>query len=124
MIKAGSKLNIYIKNINVINNGIQRFILNTIFLSFGVLSFFYVLFLGNMIQNIIERRDFEARARVLSSEVRDLELSYLSMSNDIDMALSYSMGFKEIKTAFSVRKSLGFGQDQFFDDIRTVKNDL
>ena len=61
---------------------------------------------------IIERHlgatpHFEAQERILSSEVSDLELNYLSMSNKVDLALGHSLGFTEIKATFATRKSLG-----------------
>ena len=87
----------------------EKLILNIIFCSFGALAFLYVLFLGNMVGNIIERRSLEANARALSSEVKDLELTYLSMSNNVDLALSHSMGFQETKITFATRKSLSYG---------------
>lgn len=101
-----SKLNMYVKNVSVINNNIERLILSVLIWSFGALALLYILFLGNMVKNIIERRSLEASAHILSSEVRDLELTYLSMSNNIDLALSHSMGFQETKATFTTRKSL------------------
>ncbi|MEJ0002369.1 MAG: hypothetical protein WDN09_04385 [bacterium] len=35
-----------------------------------------------------------------------MELTYLAESNKVDLALSYSMGFKETKATFATRKSL------------------
>ena len=102
-----SKLYIYIKGIDIINNNIEKLTLNFIFVSFGALALLYVLFLGNTVKNIVERKSLETEARTLSAEVRDLELTYLSLSNNIDLPLSYSMGFKEVKANFATRKALG-----------------
>lgn len=110
------KLNMYVKSVSVINNNIERLILNIIFWSFGALVLFYLLFLGNMVKNIIERRSLEVSVRNLSSEVGNLELTYLSMSNNLDPASS--IGFKEVKATFATRKALGF------DTIKMAKNDL
>lgn len=117
-----SKLNIYARSINIINGNIERLILNSIIFSFILCAFLYVLFLGNMVNNIVERRSFEADARILSSEVRDLEVVFLSMSNNIDLTLSHSLGFQETNTTFATRKSLGLGQN--FDNLKTVSNGL
>ncbi len=123
----------YIKRVNVINNNIEKLILNIIFCSFGALAFLYVLFLGNMVGNIIERRSLEANARILSSEVKDLELTYLSMSNNVDLALSHSMGFQETKITFATRKplsygsageALGFRQSEPLGGIKITQNGL
>ncbi|MEK7539392.1 MAG: hypothetical protein AAB595_02015 [Patescibacteria group bacterium] len=112
-----SKLNMYVKSVSVINNNLERLILNIIFLSFGILALLYVLFLGNMVRNIVERRSLEANMHTLSREVRDLELTYLSMSNNVDLALSYSMGFKETRPTFATRKAFGYS-------VKITQNDL
>lgn len=119
------KLNTYVRSINIINNNIEKLILNVIFLSFGALAFFYVLLLGNMVKNIVERQNLEVQARSLSSEVRNLEVTYLSMSNDIDLNFSHSLGFKETQATFVTRKALGLNSTGgSFGSIKIVKNDL
>ena len=111
----------------------EKLILNIIFCSFGALALLYVLFLGNMVGNIIERRSLEANARALSNEVKDLELTYLSMSNNVDLAFSRSMGFQETKITFATRKPLsyrstgevpGLRQNKPFGGIKIIQNDL
>lgn len=120
-----SKLNMYIKSISIINNNIEKLTLNAIFLSFGALALLYVLILGNMVKNIVERQGLEINARALTNEVRDLEVTYLSMSNTVDLSLSYSLGFRETKPTFATRKALGlvsFGES--FPNTKIVQNDL
>ena len=111
----------------------EKLILNIIFCSFGALAFLYVLFLGNMVGNIIERRSLETNARALASEVKNLELTYLSMSNNVDLALSHSMGFQETKITFATRKSLSYGstgealglrQSESFGGMKITQNGL
>jgi len=118
-----AKLNMYVKNVNVINNDIEKRVFHIIIGSFGLLALLYVLFLGNMVMNIVERRSFEADARTLLNEVSDLELAYLSMSNNVDLALSYSLGFKEIKANFATRKALSF-LPTVSSSVKIVQNDL
>lgn len=119
------KLNTYVRSINIINNNIEKLVLNVIFLSFGALAFFYVLLLGNMVKNIVERQNLEVQARSLSSEVRNLEVTYLSMSNDIDLNFSHSLGFKETQATFVTRQALGLNSTGgSFGSIKIVKNDL
>jgi hypothetical protein len=98
-----------IQNVNIMSNNIEvpKIILRAMLLSLGGLAIFYVLILGNMVFNIVERKALEREALTLSNEVGDLELSYLAISSSVDMALSSSMGFKEAKTTFVTRKSLG-----------------
>lgn len=110
------KINKEIRSISILSCDIERAMLHFIFGSFGALAVLYVFLLGNMVSNIVQRRTLELNARTLSGEVRDLELTYLSMSGSIDLALSHSMGFKETKVNFATRKSLG--------SIKTFKNDI
>ncbi len=115
------KVKNYTNEVNIINNNdIERRLLHVIFLSFGLLSVLYVLFLGNMIFNIIERRTIEAEARNVNNEVMDLESTYLSMSSKLDLPLSYSLGFKETKINFATRKPLGYN----LDSVKLSKNEI
>ncbi|MEK7071384.1 MAG: hypothetical protein AAB943_00415 [Patescibacteria group bacterium] len=109
MRQASLKLKMYAQNVRIVdNNNLQRRVLTIILSTFGALALFYVLILGNMIFNIIERRTLEADTRVLLAEVGDLELSYLSLSSKIDPTLGRSLGFTETKIKqFATRKSLG-----------------
>ena len=114
------KLKIYAGNVNVVNNDMQKIFFRAILWSFGALAILYLLFLGNMVKNIVERRSFEANARTLGNEVRDLELTYLSLSNNVDLAFSHSLGFKETQATFATRKALGFGSA----GVKVDQNDL
>ncbi len=112
MRQVSLKIKSYAGNLNgavsIVNNGnLQRRILNSMLLSLGVLAVCYVLLLGSMILNIVERKTLEASARSLSNEVSALELNYLSMSNKIDPSLGASLGFKEQEVKYATRKSLG-----------------
>ncbi len=102
-----AKLNTYVHSISVINNNIERFFLNLILWSFVTLSILYVLCLGNMVKNIVERKGLENEARSLSTDVANMELTYLSLSNNVDMNLSHSLGFKETKATFATSKPVG-----------------
>ena len=68
----------------------------------------YVLILGNMVFNIVERRGLDKEALTLSNEVGNLELSFLSLSGSVNSTLSSSMGFKEARVNFATRQSLGY----------------
>jgi hypothetical protein len=121
MKQISSKLKMQINRVDIINNSIEGIIFNFLLWSFGVLAVLYVIFLGNMVRNIVARQSLESQARVLSNEVSSLELTYLSMSNNVDLALSYSLGFKESKPVFTTRKSLGLGN---IDGVKIAQNDL
>jgi hypothetical protein len=108
MKKTAQKIKNYTTNVNIVNNNnLERRILSISLYFLGVLALSYVLILGNMTFNIVTRQSLGVHERALSNEVGDLELKYLSMSNKVDLALSSEMGFKEAKTQFAYRKSLG-----------------
>ena len=114
---ASLKLKSYANNVNIIDNGnLQRKILNTMLWMFAILGFFYVFFLGNMVFNIVERKSLDTYAHTLQNDVGNLELEYLSMSQKVDLDLAYSLGFKEIKTKYATRKTLG--------SINIAKNEI
>ena len=119
------KLNMYIRRVGVIDNNLERFVLNIIFWSLVALGLLYVLFLGIMVKNIVERQGLEVRARTLSNEVRNLEVSYLSMINSIDLNLSYSLGFKKTTATFATRKALGLlPSGETSGSAKKVQNDI
>ena len=108
-----AKLKMHIQSADIMHSNLEHVVLNAMLGMFAVLAFCYVFFLGNMVVNIVERRTLESQARTLADEVSDLELTYLATSNTIDVDLSYSLGFEEIKPNFATRKPLtahfGFG---------------
>jgi len=118
------KLNKYVKSVSLINNNIEKSLFNFIVWSFGAILILYLVFLGNMVKNIVERRSFEARLGPLSNEVSSLELTYLSMSNNIDLNLAYSMGFKETKINFATRKFIGLRPALDSGTMGATQNDL
>jgi hypothetical protein len=124
----GAKLNMYVSsvmNAGIMRDDMNRIMFRFVFWSFGALAVLYVLILGNMVKNIIQRQNLEINARALSSEVGNLELSYLSLSNSIDLPLSYSLGFKEIHPTFTTRKTLGLKTSTpSVGNIKTLQNDI
>jgi hypothetical protein len=109
MKQASLKLKMGIKNANIMSDNIQvrRIILNIMFSILAALALWYILILGNMVFNIIQRRTLEKEALLLGNKVGNLELSYLSVSKSVDLPLSLSLGFQETKATFATRKSLG-----------------
>lgn len=126
MRQATLQLKTRINNVNIMNNNIEieRNILNTMIFIFVALVIFYVLILGNMVFSIVARKTLEKEITVLSGEISKLEVSYLAISNSIDMNLSSTMGFKEIKPTFATRKSLGYdstGEVIGFNSLGNIK---
>ena len=121
MKQASLKLKSYANNVNanvhIIDNGnLQQRILKIMLWVLGILALFYVFLLASMVFNIVERKALEGHALTLSNDVGNLELEYLSVSQKVDLNLAYSLGFKEIKTTFATRKTVG--------SINIAKNEI
>lgn len=122
MKKASSKIKSYAQNINIVDNShTRRKVLHFIFISMGFLAFLYVLLLGNMVWNIVERKAMEKKSYALASEIGVLELDYLALSSKVDVKLSYEMGFKEIKPNFATRKPIGMHS---IDTVALLANEI
>lgn len=104
---AAIKVKTYVNNVNVMNDDFNKRMFKNMLFTLGALALVYVFVVGSTIFNIVERKSLENQARTLSSEVSDLELTYLAMASKIDLEYSHSLGFKEAKAKFATRKSLG-----------------
>ena len=109
MMKQSLRIRNSMRNVNITNNTseMSRIILNTMLFALAGLAFWYVLTLGNMVFDIVQRKTLEKEISNLANEVGQLELTYLSAAGKMDMELSASMGFKETPGTFATRKSLG-----------------
>ena len=119
MNQISAKVNNYTNKTGIMTNNIERITLRFIFGALGVLGLVYLLVLGTTVSNIIARKVLESNARALSNEVNNLEINYLAMSNNINLNLSHSLGFKEIKANFATRKSFGL-----LSSVKISKNDI
>ena len=108
MKKATIKIKRNIQNVNITNNNIEvgHVVFNAMLSVLAALALLYFLILGNTVFNIVQRKNLEKEELGLSGDVGSLELSYLSVSNSVDIALSSSMGFKAIPVSYAVRKTL------------------
>ena len=118
MKKASIKIKRNIQNVNITNNNIEmsKVIFNAMLSTLALLAALYFLILGNMVFNIVQRKTLEKQELTLSSEVGNLELSYLSVSNSVDIALSSSMGFKATQVNYATRKSIGYNLGSIRDN--------
>lgn len=101
--KVLEKETIFVKNSNL-----REKLLNSVFVSFGFLACVYVFILGNMVFYIIEKKNLENETKSLVNDINDLEFSYLSSSSNIDKNYAESLGYKNIKSEFAIRKTFGF----------------
>ena len=109
MRQAALQFKTRIRNTSITNNNLEvrKIILNPLLAILAALVFWYVLIIGNMVFDIVQRKALEKETLALTNEIGNLELSYLSISDSVDLALSSSMGFKETKATFATRKALG-----------------
>ncbi len=108
MRQATLKIKMYAENVSVADNMGRTLLYGMLCFTAG-LAVLYLIFLSNMVFNIVERRSLEAEARTLTSQVGDMELTYLSLSSSLDMNLAHSMSFQATKPNFATRPSLGLG---------------
>lgn len=103
-----SKIQNYGQVLNIADNPvIGKGIFQILMVFSALLALIYTMFLGKIVFNIVERKAFDREAYALANQVGELELTYLSLSKDIDLELSREMGYGEIKASFAVRKTLG-----------------
>lgn len=69
-----------------------------------LLLFFYMYFVGNIVFNIVARKTVETSAHLVSSEIADLEVAYLSLTNTIDMSRATALGFSESKNIYYAKR--------------------
>jgi hypothetical protein len=67
-------------------------------------SFFYGFFVQQTIMNVVEREKTLKEARVLSSEIGDLESAYIALKNNITLDFAYAQGFKDADTTEYISK--------------------
>lgn len=108
MKEASIKVKSYVKKVETIDQAIdlRSKMLYFLMVGFGVFAFLYVLVLGNMVFNIIERKTVEASTRETLNEVADLETSYMTLVNNIDKTSPLALGLVEVKPTFAVRSDL------------------
>lgn len=107
MKQVGIKIYRELQRVNITANNwdMHRVILRGLLVALVGLALSYSLLLSVMVKNIVERKNLERKILTLSTEVGDLELSYLAISEEVDLELSRTMGFKEAIANFATRKS-------------------
>ena len=100
-------------------------LLKGIFITLGILAVFYVFAIGSIIFNIIERNNLISQTKILSSEVGELELTYLSLHQELSLDTSSSFGFVEVKPGFATRTPLaGNLATKSGTSVKFVKNEI
>lgn len=96
-------------SVKIYNNNIEisKVILRGMLGCLALLALTYVLLIGNMVWNIVARKNLEKELAALRSEVGSLELNYLATAEKINLELSRAMGYREARANFATKKSLG-----------------
>lgn len=76
----------------------QRMIFRVLLGSLLSLSIVYVYMIGSITFNVVARKSLENTARVLGSNISELELTYLSNINDVNKARATTLGFVDTKS--------------------------
>ena len=67
---------------------------------FGLVCLSYLFFLGNTIFNVIGQKNYEGESLMVRSEIGQLELSYLNLSDSFNLSFAKSIGFSEPKSIY------------------------
>ena len=87
------KFKSYAGNVSIVDNSnLGRRVFHFVLLSLGALAVFYVVLLGFMVSNIIERRSLEAEAPAPSGGGGDLGNTYFFLSRGIALGFLRSFG--------------------------------
>jgi len=79
---------------SIANNRDTQHTLFRVFISALILlSIVYVYLIGSITFSVLARKTLEGTARTLGSHVSELELTYLSKTNNIDKNFALSKGF-------------------------------
>jgi len=82
---------------NIVGNSyIQRVLFRVLVVSLIVLSVAYAYLIGSITFNVLARKTLEGTVRNLSSNISNLELTYLGSANKINKDLAFSKGFVDV----------------------------
>lgn len=70
----------------------------------------YLLLINHTVLNVVHREKMANEIGVLQARLSEMESSYISQKNSINLDFAYSQGYKEVNdTQFIERKQLGQG---------------
>jgi len=99
--------NMKIKTIQLNNINKEQAAIYTLVGIMALLLFAYAYFINASVLFVVERKDSEKKSSALLSQISTLETNYFNASENINISLAYSMGFKETSNiSFANRKSI------------------
>ncbi len=93
----------------VINNYTEKRIAKMVIWAIGFSIALYAVFVAMATFSVVRRIALETKAKQLSSEINNLELTYMQESGAIDMVYANSLGFKDVtKTTFAAPDNVAY----------------
>ncbi|MFO0718971.1 MAG: hypothetical protein U0522_03010 [Candidatus Paceibacterota bacterium] len=65
----------------------------------------YVYFMNQTVFNVAKRASLEQEMVIRNSNISELEFKSISLRNEIDLKLAYSLGYKDVKNPRYVSKN-------------------
>ena len=81
------KFNIFSKT----ENNLEKKLFSFSLILFLILGIMYLYFVGDTTFNIIKRKEINNNTQSISSEIRELELEYLTLNQKINLNLAYPL---------------------------------
>lgn len=85
-----------IANEIVENSSMRRVIFRVLLGSLLTLSVVYIYMIGSITFNVVARKSLDTTAKMLNSNISQLELTYLSEINNVNKAKATSLGFVDV----------------------------
>jgi hypothetical protein len=64
-----------------------------------LMSCTYGLLIGKIITNVVARQNIQKNLTALSSQVSNLEATYLTLQDSVNIDTAYAMGFKDVNNS-------------------------
>jgi len=94
---------------NIIENNYSRSLLFKILVvGLITLSIMYVYFIGSITFNVLARKSLENTVRTLSTNISQLELTYLNNLNEIDKNYAIAKGFVDAHNNIFATRSVNY----------------
>ena len=95
-----------IANEIVENSNTRRIIFRVLLGSLLSLSVIYIYIIGSITFNVVARKSLDTTAKILGSNISQLELTYLSETNNVNKAKAVSLGFVDTKSSIYATRSI------------------
>lgn len=74
---------------------------------FGLLVGTYLILIGTTVYNTLERQRAEKQISKITSELSEMEFSYLNLKAKINPELARSLGFVEVESVVIAKRNVG-----------------